>query len=248
MIGKYKILLLCTIGLFAVRCSTWTKDYSILYTLPYINYGANPTPELIDSPNNTVFLIGAHNILTKSDMDTSIGVFALNGSIRHQFSPFVESGFVLNGAIKNKIFYYTVSDVKFQLLDEPIIICPDIGLGVGLAKVAWNLDFRVSAVLGYPVIEDCLYLHLMPKYVVLLYPWHVRGTDIGPIFHSYAFSSIYGFSAGLSFSQPLEPITHDTALKLRIKPELNYLVGSEPKLDQISFSIVQFGCQVGIAF
>ncbi len=248
MSSKYRLPLVYAIGLLIVRCSTWTRDYSILHTSPYIDYGTNLAPELIDSPNNTAFLLGAHNILTKSDTDTSIGVFVLDGTIRHRFNPLIESGFTLNGAIKSKIYYYSVSDIKFHLLDEPIMICPDIGLGIGLAKVAWNLDFRVSAILGYPVINDYLYLHLAPRYIALLYPWHVRGTDIGPILHSYTFSTIYGFSVGFSFSKPLESATRGSTLRFEIRPDFSWMFGSEPKLDQIGYSVVQFGCQVGVAF
>ena len=245
---KIEFLLLLISVLLNLNCPRISENYSILKSSPYVDYGTNVIPEIIDGPIGKGYGFGGNYVYTATDADTSIGVTALHGLIRKRIRRTVELGFTGSLIYKEKIFPYGIFDIKFQSLKEPISICPDFAIGAGLGREKWSFDFRFSTMFGYPILRNQVNLYLVPKIIFFTYAYHYEEAEGGSISVDYAISTIYGFGTGLCFSLPLGTENRNIVPKLKIKPEFNYLMGREPKLDQINFSVLQIGLQVLYAY
>jgi len=240
----------------SLKCVPWSENYSILESSPYVDYGTNCTPEIVDGPSGVSFGLGGNYIYTTTDIDTSVGIRAIQGLVRKRIGDNAELGFSGSFLFNDRTYHYFVIDTKFRLPiaknhpDIPVLICPDIGFGTGSGRQEWSFDFRFSTFFGYPILRDRVDIYMVPKIMLFTYPYHAEGDHLW--FWSkdvdYATAIIYGVSAGLNFSLPMGPQNNRIAKKVMIKPEINYVRGKEPKLRKIDFSVTQVGLQVYYSF
>jgi hypothetical protein len=243
--SKISFLLFIIVGV-ALRCSYWSENYTVLHTSPYRDYGSNSTPGLSDGRRGSAFFFGGNYLVNSTDLDTTVSTIVINGVIRKHLARWTELGFTGNAVIKDRLFPYGAFDIKYQLAKNPIIICPDLAIGAGLGRRAWGFDFRFSTALGYPLIRNRLSIYAAPKVMGLLYPWRAEGTLVKH--YSFDLSTLYGVSAGLNYSLPLGLEDLYIVNKLKIQPEITYLIGKEPQFGQMDYRILQIGCQIGLAF
>lgn len=245
---KIKYLFLLIVICLSFNCHQWSEDYSILESSPYVDYGTNNIPEIIDGPTGSAFGFGGNYIYTTTDTDTSIDVLGMNALFRKRLGRIVEVGFTGTLMYKEKMFPYGVFDTRFQLSKQPISISPDFGIGAGRGREKWSFDLRFSTIISYSIVKNRLNLYFVPKIIWFHYAYHAAGTEVGTSSVYYATSNIYGFGAGLCFTLLESTEQHGRTQKLRIKPEVNYVMGQEPKLDQIDFSVLQIGLQLLYAY
>jgi len=241
---KAEYLLLLISVFLCFNCGLhWSENHSILEKSPYIDYGTNSTPEIVDGQHGFGFGLGGNYIYTMTDADTSINVTALHGLIRKRLGNNAELGFSGYLMIKDTTSSYLTLDVKFKLPKTSIIMCPDIGFGTAFGSKNSCFDIRFSMLFGYPMVENRITPYFVPKIIWLRYPYRTE-YDIPFIDIYYATCTIYGVGAGLCFTLLESTEQHGRTQKLRIKPEINYVMGQEPKVDQINFYVLQFGLQM----
>jgi|GEM_PF-2546272 len=218
----------------------WSENHSILEKSPYIDYGTNSTPEIVDGQHGFGFGLGGNYVYTATDADTSIGATALHGLIRKRLGNNVELGFSGYLMIKDTTSSYFILDAKFKLPKTSIIMCPDIGFGIG----SGYFDIRFSMPFGYPMVENRVTPYFVPKIIWLKYPYRTEYDLLFFVDTDYATCTMYGVGAGLCFTLLKSTKQHGRTQKFRIKPEINYVMGQEPKVDQINFYVLQFGLQM----
>lgn len=249
--GIYYIWLILAI-VFNLKCP-WSRNYSILESCPYVDYGTNCTPDIIDGTGGMSFGLGGSYIYTTTpDIDTSIGIRTIQGIVRKRLSSSVELGFSSSFLFKDRTFYYFVIDTKFRMpifreqSDIPLLICPDIGFGIGSGRVETIFDFRFSTLFSYPLVRNRADIYLKPKLVFLTYPYHAEVGWFKDV--DYATTTIYGISGGFNFSVPMRIGDKRIVRKAMLRPEITYVKGKEPELQRIDFSTTQIGLQLFYLF
>lgn len=245
-----KYMLQCTIitiVLAGMSCARWSRTLSILESSPYIGYDTYVLPEPIDGPQSVVLGLSGNYVNTSTDTDTSVTATAGSIAIHYAWSHIFETGVAFTSTYADDELYgHGVVDIKFNLARLPLVASPYIGFGAGMGREAWSFDTRVAVILGYELINENLLIYFAPRYINYLYPYYVEGDEWGADTWKYDIAPIAGGSAGLSFSIPLGP--EKKTQKLKIRPEVTYLWGSEPQADRIDFNVFQAGVKFGIAF
>ncbi|MFQ5906825.1 MAG: hypothetical protein ACE5JA_09685 [bacterium] len=241
--GEHKrmyLLLATSTVLLCCGCSYYHESYSILESAPYLNYGGNVTPEPVDGSTGFAVGFGGGYEGTNTDSDTSISAFEAAVSLAANLGSIVEIVYTPSLSISEEMFPYGILDAKFTLLDEPVTVSPDFGLGMGLGKAGFMVDGRMLMVFGLPLLGGRINPYVAPKLMMLFYPYELSGYIPTT---KRTFCPVYGLDAGLSFSIQ---ITGDdkSAQKLMIRPGVTYMTGEEPKGDKIRFSIVEIGISV----
>jgi len=245
---KYSVpCTIIAIVLTGMNCVRWSRTLSILESSPYIGYDTYVLPGPIDGPQRMTLGLSGNYVNTSTDADTSVTTSAGCIALHYAWSDLFENGAVFTGTYVDDEFYgHGVIDFKFNLARSPVVASPCIGFGAGMGRETWSYDTRIAVILGYELVREHLLLYVAPRYINYLYPWYVAGDEWGTDTWKYDIAPIAGGSAGLSFSIPLGP--GKKTQKLKIRPEVTYLWGSEPQADRIDFNVFQAGVQFGIAF
>lgn len=239
--------LLLIIIVFTITCAHVVEYYSILESSPYIDYGTSSTPDISDGTNGIDFGIGGSYVYTTASSDTSIGVNAIHGLMRTRITSAVEWGLFGSFLWKDGTYPYMFTDMKFRLPQKSVIICPTIGLGVGIARRGVTYSTQFSTFFGYPFAKTRLNFYVVPKIIFFTYRYRVEyGTVSRDI--DYATSTMYGASLGFNYSLPLTHEENRRTHTIKLKPEISYVRGREPHHRKISFSIIQFGLQTYYSF
>jgi hypothetical protein len=245
--NMYKYVALCTVVLVGMSCARWSRIVSILESSPYIGYDTYVLPEPIDGPQSVVLGLSGNFTNTLTDADTTVTTTAGSIAIHYAWSSFFENGAAFTSTYgDDELFGHGVVDFKFNLARLPVVASPYIGFGAGMGQEAWSFDTRVALILGYELAKEHLVIYIAPRYINYLYPWYVEGDEWGADTWKYDIAPIFGGSAGFSFSVNLGP--GKKSQKLKIRPEVTYLWGSEPQAGRIDFNVFQVGVQFGIAF
>ncbi|UCG91179.1 MAG: hypothetical protein JSV97_08820 [candidate division WOR-3 bacterium] len=241
-----RCLILVTIVL-TITCTHMVEYYSILESSPYIDYGTSSTPEISDGAHGIDFGVGGSYAHTTASSDTSIGVKAIHGLTRARITSAIEWGLSGSFLWEDGTFPYILTDMKFRLPQTSVIICPDIGLGVGIGRRGVTYNVQFATFFGYPLAKTRVNLYVVPKIILFTYRYRVV---YGPISKDidYATSTMYGASLGFNFVLPLTHEENRVTHTIKVKPEISYVRGTEPHHTKISFSIIQFGLQTYYSF
>lgn len=239
------VLSILFIVLMYSACSHAEILHSVLESSPYIDHSMHSNAIRVTGKTGlAVFLNGYYDRMT-TDTDTTIDVYNGQVGLRGRFMDVGDAGFTFNTTFDDsKLYGYGIMDIKFYLLDEKVGLYPDIGFGAGMGTFAWSFDTRMSIGVNVKVLEDVASIYAAPRLIGLMYPYYEEISGGITVSYSYAMMPLYGFNAGMTFSVPIE----QNGIDLLITPNINYLLGHEPKGDQVDVSVFQAGCSFGITF
>ncbi|TET46325.1 hypothetical protein E3J62_04550 [candidate division TA06 bacterium] len=237
---SYLLIAVLILLLFS-GCSYHHESYSILESVPYLNYRSNASPELVDGSTGFGIGIGGAYAHTATDSDTSVSTFVTNMSLRANLGSIVEVGVTPSFLISDDILPYGIFDAKFKLAEQPVIINPSIGFGAGFGRAGFMGDARMLVVFGVSLLDGLINPYVAPKLMMFLYPYELSGYF--PTTTKRTMCGIYGLDAGMSFSIPIGK-GKKSIQKLKIMPEFTYVAGKEPKGEKMKFSITRFGASL----
>jgi hypothetical protein len=216
-----------------------------LRSAPYVDYGTNYTPEICDGKSGINVGLGGFFSRTTpldagSDVDRSGFTFLGRGRIMES----AEIGYSMSTILRDEdVHSYHTLDGKVLMAKQPVILGVDIATGFGSGEVGFTPVLKFALLAGLPLLNETVTFYAAPRLAAIYYVWKreyfegVIGWDT-----YYALCPLYGLSTGVSASVPLG------GLNLKLKPELTYLLGHEPQLQEIDFSILRPSCDIVFAF
>jgi hypothetical protein len=241
-----KLSVLLVLAFFCSSCSYYRESFSILESIPYVNQNQNVSPDLIDGASHVGLGIGADFTNTSADPDTSISAFSPTISVRARPFPAAEFGFTSSFVVREgEALPYGIFDVKLGFSEEPVLIVPDVGLGLGYGYASFMWDMRTSLVVGVPLLGGQVIPYVAPRFTIFTYPYEKSGYVI--LTPEWASCALVGFDIGTGFSFPVMQ-KEDGPQHLKLRPHFTWLVGKEPKLEKRAFQVIQFGANMVYAF
>ncbi len=241
-----RLLSLLILTFLCSSCSYYKQSYSILESVPYANQNSNVSPDLIDGASRLGFGVGADYTRASADPDTGVDVFSPTFSVRARPFPLAEFGFTSSFIVREgEALPYGIFDAKLGFLEEPVLIVPNMGFGLGYGYASFMWDMRTSLVVGVPLLHRQIIPYVAPRFAVFTYPYEKSGYVV--LTPDWASCALVGFDAGMGLSFPVLQ-EKDRVQHLKIRPHFTWLTGKEPKLEKRQFRIIQIGANIVYAF